>query len=364
VSIKLNKSFLVITFLFVASCDIAVQRDGTTATARPLIITATLPATPTLRPSETLLPPTPLPTITPIEGTTSTRLNVRAEPSTTSDVLGIIAANSKVQITGKDIGGNWWQIVFDAGTDGKGWVTAQYVETESSAQVPVVGSGISSPDLGNMGVAIQQVNIRSGPGTDFNSIGILNVNDTVNLTGKNRNGTWLQIEYAVGPEGKGWVASGFVKSDNTDKLVIVSDTGDALGTGTPADTPLPSTPTVVPAPMDYDTTESPLKTVILGGVGTHTVLYNGDVSFPKGDTEDWISVTPLENILFLGIECLGSDLLQIEIIGMETNISCNGSTQAISVPANAPLLIHIQATTGPENQLQYTKYTLNIKVSP
>ena len=361
-SIKLKASFFFIVCLFLSSCIAALQRDST-PTTQPIIITSTLPATVTLSPSGTPTSPIFQSTTAPLTGTTSTQLNVRAEPSTTSEVLGIIASNSAIQITGKDVGGSWWQIVYDAGVGGKGWVTAQYVETESGAQVPVIGGGTSNPGLGNMGIAIQQVNIRSGPGTDFNSIGILNVNDVVKLTGKNRNGTWLQIEYSVGPDGIGWIASSFVKADNTDELTIVSDIGDVHGTGTPAHTPPPSAPTVAPAPMDFDSAENPIKTVILGGVGTHTVLYNGDVSFPKGDTEDWISATPLEKILFLGVECLGSDLLTIGIIGMEPNISCNGNLQAISVQINTPLLIHIQAT-GSENQLQYTKYILNIKASP
>jgi hypothetical protein len=92
-------------------------------------------------------------------------------------------------------------------------------------------------------------------------------------------------------------------------------------------------------------------------------LYNGSVSFPKGDTEDWISVTPQVDVLFVGIKCLGSDQVQIEIIGIITALVCNGNIQAIPVSINVPFLIHIQAT-GPANRLQYTNYILEIKGSP
>jgi len=363
VPIKLKRSILAVTYLFITSCNVAVQTDNT-STAESIIITSTLPSTAILPLSETPLPPpTFKPTITPIEGTTSTQLNVRAEPSTASEVVGIIAANSIVQIIGKDIGESWWQIIYEAGVDGKGWVTAQYVETGGRPQVPVIGSDGSNPQSGNTAIIIQQLNIRSGPGTNFDSIGILNVNDVVNLTGRNRSGTWLQIVFSAGPDSKGWVNSGFVKTDSTTGLPIVSDAGDVLGTGTPVNPPLPPTPTLVPAAMDFDTPENPLKTVILGGVDAHAVLYNGDVSFPEGDTEDWFSITPQENVLFAKIECFGSELIRVEVIGKETNLSCNGNTQAISVSVNVPIIIHIQAT-GPANQLHYTKYILNIKVSP
>jgi uncharacterized protein YraI len=278
-------------------------------------------------------------------------------------VLGIITANSQVQITGKDAGSNWWQILYETGVDGKAWITAEYVETGDSSRVPVVGGDSSNPNSGNTAIIIQQLNIRSGPGTSFNSIGILNENDVINLTGKNRNGTWLEFDFLAGPNEKGWVNSGFVKTDNTAALPIVSDDGDLIGTGTPVDTPLPPTPTVVPAAMDFDTPENPIKTVILGGVDTHTVLYNGDVSFPEGDTEDWISVVSQENVLFIGVDCLNSTLIQIKIIGLAANMLCNESLRPISVLAGTPILIHIEAT-GTSNQLQYSKYIVEIKVNP
>jgi uncharacterized protein YraI len=348
--------------LFLTGCGID-PKTSDTATSETPVITATIPATAPLHQSSTPLPPTPQPTLPPVEGITSTQLNVRAEPSTTSEVLGIITANSKVQITGRDIGDNWWQIIYETGADGKGWITAQYVDTEDNSQVPVIGGDDSNPNSGNTAIVIQQLNIRSGPGTDFDSLGILNENDVINLTGKNRNGTWLQFDFSNSPEGKGWVSSGFVKADDSIGLPIVSDEGDVIGTGTPVDTPLPPTPTIVPAPMDFDTAENPIKTVILGGVGTHTVLYNGDVSFPKGDTEDWILIIPQENALFVAVDCLGNNLIQIGIIGMQTNITCGGNIQSISVSVDVPLLIHIQAI-GPADQLQYTRYILEIKVNP
>jgi uncharacterized protein YraI len=285
------------------------------------------------------------------------------EPSTASKVIGIVVANSTVQIVGKDRGENWWQILYEAGEEGKGWVTAQYVETVGKPEVPVIGvSGINT-NSGTAATVIQQLNIRSGPGTSFNSLGVLNANDVLNLTGKNREGTWLQIDFPAGPVGKGWVSSAFVKTDDTTSLPIISEAGSVIGTGTPIDTPLPATPTLIPAPMDFDSADSPIKTVILGGAGAYTLLYNGDVSFPEGDTDDWISVTSHVDILFVGIECQGSGSLHTEIVGKATDLVCNEELQAISVSRDAPFLIHIRAI-GPANPLVYTKYKLVLKVSP
>jgi len=348
--------------LLLAGCSVQV-RNKDTATSTPYIITATLPPSATLHPSETPPPLRDQPTIAPIEGTASTQINVRTEPSTAGEVLGILPANTKVDITGKDNGGNWWQIIYPAGAEGKGWVAAQYVTTTGKPEVPTVGGGESDPVAGNSAVIIQQLNVRSGPGTNFNSLGILNANDVVSLTGKNSDGSWLQIKFADGPEGKGWVNTGFVKADNTDSLPIVSELGAVIGTGTPVDTPPPPAPTIVTASMDNDSADNPIKTVILEDAGTHTVLYNGDVSAPDGDTEDWISITPYNDIVLMSIQCSGSASIHAEVIGKAVNLACNETIKAIPVQRNISFLVHIKATAF-SNQLQHTKYTLTIKASP
>jgi len=329
----------------------------------PLVVTETFPATSTRYSSKVPLLTPAQPTITPIEGVTSTQLNVRSEPSTASEVLGIIAASSKVQIIGKDVGENWWQIVYETGDEGKGWVTAQYIETAGKPEVPVIGGGGVNSQLNYMAIVIQRLNVRSGPGINFNSLGILNANDVINLTGRNSDGTWLQINFSTGPDGKGWVNSGFVKANETASLPILSDSGNVIGIGTSADTPLPSTPTLVPAPLDFDSADAPIKTILLGGDGAYTALYNGSVSFPEGDTEDWISIISQEDIVFASVLCTGSESIQIEIVEMKTNLICNEATQIIPVTAGTPLIIHIQAI-GSSNQLQFTNYILEINASP
>jgi len=352
---------LVLGIMILAGCGIEVE-DQATATVPPLIITVTLPPTPTQQPSDIPLPIPSQPTTAPVEGITSTTLNVRPEPSTLSEVIGIVPANSIVKIVGKDIGESWWQILFDGGLDGKGWVSAQYVETTDRPEVPVIGSGEADAVDGNPAVVIQQLNIRSGPGTDFNSLGVLNANDIVNLSGKNRDGTWFQMEFAEGPDGKGWITASFVKTDDPERLPIISDTGELVGTSTPTGTPPPSTPTIVPAPMDFDSVEAPIKTVILEDAGTHTVLYNGDVSAPSGDREDWIKITPFTSRIVLEIACLGSnphiDLINSgETLTRVAVIRC-GIQEIISVAPYTPVIIHIRAPV--EGVQTYSSYTIKV----
>ncbi len=94
-----------------AGCGSQANNEALT-TPTLLVITSTLSPTGTPRPSETALPPPPAsqPTVPPVDGITSTQVNVRAEPSTVSNVLGIIPPDMRVEIVGKDPGENWWQI--------------------------------------------------------------------------------------------------------------------------------------------------------------------------------------------------------------------------------------------------------------
>lgn len=329
------------------------------------MITATLPASPTPKPTDTALPPLPSPTVAPVEGIASTQINVRSAPSTVGNVLGTLPANSKVQIVGKDPGGNWWQILYQQGEQGKGWVTAKYITTASKPEVPVIGGGSSNPEQANAGVIQQKLNIRSGPGVSFNSIGTLNAQDVVNVTGKDANGAWLQIEFAAGPAGKGWINAAFVQAKDIANLPIIGEAGEVVGTGTPVDTPLPPSPTVVPAPDDHDSAQTPAVNVIFSANGTRSIQYSSDVSTPNGDTEDWIQFTPYTTLLMVQLEC--SNPLTIELLQNNQPVSpwkapACGAQTTVSLEPDIVYLIHIRGVAGAG--FNYSHYTISITSLP
>ena len=365
VSIKRSTIAFILLAVLSTGCDIQVREAAPTAI--PVLITATLPATPTQVPSETLLPPPPPPTIAPVKGVTSTQINVRVEPSTAANVLGMIPANTEVEITGKDPGENWWQINYPQGPDGKGWVTAQYVTTATRPEVPTIGGGQAGPQSGNVAVVQQQLNVRSGPGTGFNSLGTLNPQDVVKLTGKDSNGAWLQIDFQAGPEGKGWVHAAFVQAQGVENLPIITETGLVVGTGTPTIIPLTATPTVVPAWADHDSPTTPIVSVIFEPTGTRSLIYNGDVSAPQGDSEDWIAFKPDGPFVFMSLACHGSDSIKIDMaenaLPLSTSIRCGDQLKKTSVNPGSNYLVHVQATSS-AGGLEYTSYILTIKTEP
>ena len=331
----------------------------------PLTATATQAPAPSER--ETPIPAQP--TLVPVDGMTSTQINVRAEPSTAGHVLGLLPANTQVEITGKDAGENWWQINYSQGVDGRGWVSAQYITTLAKPEVPIIGGDETDPNHGNVAVIQQQINVRSGPGTSFNSLGTLNPQDVVNLTGKDSNGVWLQIDFpkGAGPEGKGWVNAAFVRAQGVENLPIITSTGLVVGTGTPTGVPPTATPTLIPAWEDQDSPDDPIASVVLEATGTQTLIYNGEVSSPVGDSDDWVSFQSSGPFVFASLACQGNGSLKVEItennLPLNLGLSCGDQMKRISLRAGANDLIRLQAQPS-AGDLQFTNYILTIKTKP
>lgn len=273
-----------------------ISNEGA-VTATPDFVTATLPATPippsTQTPEQVVSTPSVVETTVTVsvEGTTTTQLNVRTEPSTASETLGIISQFEMVQIVGRDASGSWYQIAY---VDSKGWVRAEYVQVNAAAEIPVIG-GVAGSGSDVSGLVIQKINIRSGPGVSFESLGTLNPKDVVFISGQDPSGKWLLIDYANGMGGKGWAALEFLQVDNPVALPIVGDAEQA--SATPASAGIP------PAPQDGDSMQSPLVTALFSAAGTHALQVSNSVSAPEGDAEDWLAFSSFSENVLVQINC-------------------------------------------------------------
>lgn len=349
---------LILLGLLSAGCTVA---ESPTPTPTVDLVTVTLPPTLPAPPTATPPPPTPIPTLPPVAGTTTAQLNVRAEPSTGAASLGLLPIFSPVQILGKDVGGNWYQIVYPAGPAGKGWLTAQYVQVEAGVEVPTLGGGPGSGSAPN-GTVTQQVNVRSGPGTGFNSLGTLNPQDGVKLTGKDSHGAWLQIEFASGPDGRGWISAAYVQTSVAADLPIVSDAGEVVGTGTPTGIPPTATPTLMPAADDGDSSSAPAVNVVFAPDGSSGLQYTSDLSTPQGDAEDWVGFTPFLPKLMARLTCTGNGSVRAElwqngaVLPDAPTLTCGGET-TFTLTAGQPYLLRLQAVSGAGN-LEAARYTL------
>ncbi len=98
----------------------------------------------------------------------------------------------------------------------------------------IPGLGGTEPDVGGGAVVIPtaapgvptvtadaNVNIRSGPGTEYAVIGILAQGTSAEVIGISPDSTWWVIRYPAGPNGQGWVAAQFVTAENTENVPVI-----------------------------------------------------------------------------------------------------------------------------------------------
>jgi hypothetical protein len=115
------------------------------------------------------------------------------------------------------------------------------VQADNSAQQPTVSiatvTGTPSGPFITVNLDQEQINVRSGPGTDYEKVGVLVAGQVAPANGKSSAGLWIQIVYPGVAEGVAWVYSPLVTLTRGGELPILEPP--------PTSTPL-VTPTVDP----------------------------------------------------------------------------------------------------------------------
>ncbi|MCB0195591.1 MAG: PKD domain-containing protein, partial [Anaerolineae bacterium] len=86
------------------------------------------------------------------------------------------------------------------------------------------------------------INIRSGPSTEFEVIGRLDQGQNAEALGRSPDQQWWVIKVAAANNGQGWVAADFVTTTNTDNLPVIQPPAPPAATAAP--TPEPDSPPV------------------------------------------------------------------------------------------------------------------------
>lgn len=89
---------------------------------------------------------------------------------------------------------------------------------------------------------LQNMNVRSGPGTNYPVIGAGSPGESTRVLGRNSDSTWLQVEYPVA-DGLGWIYGPLVQVNGDPETVAIAS---APPPPPPTNTPIP--PPTVPLP--------------------------------------------------------------------------------------------------------------------
>ena len=372
-----RKIFLlvILAILAVLATACVAIRPATTPTASAaftptLACSDTPPSLPTATP---LPPPAETATSQPIEGKLTIKVNVRSGPATSFASLGLLEAGGKVQITLRDATGGWYKILYPSAQGGTGWVAAQYITLAAGAQVPL---DATPTPTGPQGRVLQMLNVRAGPGMSFDSLGMLQANATVALTGKDATAAWFQISYPSAPGGHAWVTAQYIQTEASGDLPVLDAYGTpvpANGTAEPVTSQETPTATVGPAFNDEDSAANPAVRVSFSATGTRQFSFSGQVSAPQGDPEDWVEFTPFainasNAMLVFSLTCSGNGSLTVSMKQAGTPLSgwgalaCGDQNKLISLPAGGP--IEMQLVPAPGDGLQLVNYILKVQNMP
>ena len=329
-------------------------------------------------PTETLQPPTATASPEPVGGVTLWQVNVRSGPGVYYDQIGQINQNQPVQITGQDPSKEWVAIRYPDGPKGLGWVTSEYIAVENGVNLPVLGlvtlaNGTPAPQAR----LIQKLNVRNGPGTHYDPVGILPVDSIVWLIGRNQAGSWLLIDYPNSPSSSGWIIAGYVQYQDVLSLPMFDPSGNPLGdnSATQSDITLPTpTPIVVPAYKDGDSAEDPGTFQVFSPLGIDRFSFSSDLSTPDGDPLDWIGFRPYSprkgdpSNLSASLICTGQGVIQVQLwqggkpLDHWGELNCGDVNNTLILKGGMDYLFRLQIADAPS--LQVASFTLTLSIKP
>jgi hypothetical protein len=92
--------------------------------------------------------------------------------------------------------------------------------------------------------------VRVGPGTDYGAVGSLPTGTTVDIVGRNEDGSWWQIPYPKGPDGKAWISARprYGTAENAENVPVV-ETPPPPVAAAPPPAEAPAAPAPAPTPQ-------------------------------------------------------------------------------------------------------------------
>jgi uncharacterized protein YgiM (DUF1202 family) len=144
----------------------------------------------------------PLTSDTPYALVMATYLNVRTGPGINYAVLGTAYAGETLPIVGRSADNLWYQVETRYGT---GWVSSAYVVTRNEYGGTPVTTGTVTTEAAVAGpigiINTGALNIRSGPGIQYTSLGTLAGGTETRIVGRTADWSWWLLDT---PVGTGW----------------------------------------------------------------------------------------------------------------------------------------------------------------
>ena len=146
---------------------------------------------------------------------TASALNVRSGPGTNYNKIGLLYNGDEVEVL--DTKDGWYKIAYN---NKDAYISSAYTIKAFEENIKA-----DSEILVNK-VTANALNVRSGPGTDYDKIGVLLKNEVVNII-SNENG-WLKISFN---DNEGYISSRYIVEDElvtNDHIIIINSKSNTL----------------------------------------------------------------------------------------------------------------------------------------
>jgi uncharacterized protein YraI len=174
-------------------------------------------------------PNVPLPGANDPQVTMLETATIRQGPGLEYPVFGVTSEGSRAIVVGESEDGQWWAIKLQTTT---GWVYKSYTYAQRTDNVPV----IKNPDLpsnvnpsvpgsgAGAAVAIEPINVRSGPANTYDSYGKISIGSRMAVIGRSADREWLVVNLptSIAPDGRGWVATRYVQAENIGSVPVIA----------------------------------------------------------------------------------------------------------------------------------------------
>lgn len=160
--------------------------------------------------------------------TNAYRLNCRSGPGVQHGVVTILDFGNALTLTARNHDATWVQGIVPGGFSC--WVNSRYVATSINIyNLPVGGTTPppQPPATATGYVNTPLLNLRTGPGANFNIVAKLSQNTGLTLQGRNADASWVQV--ATG-SGNGWVSARYIVAYvPVSSLPVTNNTGVTPG---------------------------------------------------------------------------------------------------------------------------------------
>jgi anionic cell wall polymer biosynthesis LytR-Cps2A-Psr (LCP) family protein len=163
-------------------------------------------------------------------------VNVRSAPTTRSRAIGRLRGPFDGDIMGRSLDGQWLQFLVPR-SNRLGWVSTEVVQVTGYFEEPPLTADGATPipqpvvaDPPRVVIPIGDiVNVRNGPGTEFDILGRMGSSQSASIIGRSGDGAWWQIFYRERPA---WISADFVRAAG-DLINIPTVTAPPLSGQTP-----------------------------------------------------------------------------------------------------------------------------------